>query len=159
KFARVHPWLRVVHLSDRGFREPGSGVIRAFNQGYKTLETKDWEFLVKLDGDLTFAPDYFAKCFAEFQKDPKLAVGGGKICHEGAIEEHAERNPKFHVRGATKIYRRAYWDAAGGLPPVTGWDTIDEVKANMLGWTSRSFPDIEIMHHRFTGAADGTWKN
>jgi hypothetical protein len=43
----------------------------------------------------------------------------------------------------------------GGLWSGTGWDTLDEVKANMLGWTSRSFPDIPLKQHRCTGAADG----
>jgi len=42
---------------------------------------------------------------------------------------------------------------------VPGWDTIDELKANMLGWKTSSFKDIPLRHHRFTGAADGTWKN
>ena len=36
-----------------------------------------------------------------------------------------------------------------------GWDTIDEVKANMLGWVTRSFPDLPLHHHRLTGTADG----
>ena len=29
----------------------------------------------------------------------------------------------------------------------------------MLGWTTRSFPELHIMHHRPTGAADGQWRN
>ena len=36
-----------------------------------------------------------------------------------------------------------------------GWDTIDEVKANMLGWKTYSFEDLHLVHHRFTGSADG----
>ena len=55
-----------------------------------------------------------------------------------------EANPKFHVRGATKIYRRACWEAIGGLWRAPGWDTIDEVKANMLGWKTHSFGDLHL---------------
>jgi poly-beta-1,6-N-acetyl-D-glucosamine synthase len=66
-----------------------------------------------------------------------------------------EENPRFHVRGATKIYRRACWEAIGGLWPAPGWDTIDEVKANMLGWKTYSFADLHLLHHRFTGSEDG----
>jgi len=29
----------------------------------------------------------------------------------------------------------------------------------MLGWTSRTFPDLRVHHQRFTGTADGQWKN
>lgn len=35
---------------------------------------------------------------------------------------------------------------------------MDEVKASMLGWTSRSFPNLHILHHRLTGSAEGIWK-
>jgi hypothetical protein len=34
---------------------------------------------------------------------------------------------------------------------------MDEVKANMLGWGTRSFPDLHLQHHRYTGTADGIW--
>jgi hypothetical protein len=47
----------------------------------------------------------------------------------------------------------------GGLVAAPGWDTIDEVKANMLGWTTRSFPHLKVSHYRVTGAADGVWKD
>ena len=36
-----------------------------------------------------------------------------------------------------------------------GWDSIDEVKANMLGWKSYSFEELRVVHHRLTGTADG----
>jgi poly-beta-1,6-N-acetyl-D-glucosamine synthase len=158
-YSRQYPWLKVISLADRGAREPGSGVIRAFLRGVQEVKTSDWEFLVKLDGDLSFAADYFCRCLQEFRNDPMLAVGGGRIRHESGEILQGENAPKFHVRGATKIYRRAYWDATGGVAPVTGWDTIDEVKANMLGWTSRTFQDIDILHRRETGSADGAWRN
>ena len=155
QFDRIH----VLHLPDRGFREPGGGVIRAFNQGFAKLKANDWDFIVKLDGDLDLSPDYFQKCFEEFEKDPSLAVGGGTICHTKDGARHPDVDQRIHVRGATKIYRRTFWDQLGGLYPAAGWDTIDELKANMLGWTTRSFPDIQILHRRPTGAADGAWKN
>ena len=34
---------------------------------------------------------------------------------------------------------------------------MDEVKANSLGWTTRSFPQLHLIHHRDTGSADGMW--
>ena len=34
---------------------------------------------------------------------------------------------------------------------------MDEVKASMLGWTTKSFPDLNILHHRYTGTAEGLW--
>jgi len=153
--AAQSPWIHVIHRTNRGFRKSGGGVMEAFYEGYNALSCPDWEFLVKLDGDLSFALDYFEKCFVHFQKDPDLGIGGGEIHHDIAGKLQAEVNPRFHVRGATKIYRRACWQAIGGLWPASGWDTIDEVKANMLGWRTHSFPELQLLHHRFTGTEDG----
>jgi poly-beta-1,6-N-acetyl-D-glucosamine synthase len=156
--SKQYPWMRVVHRPNRGFRKAGGGVVEAFYDGYKTVNSPDWEFIAKFDGDLTFAPDYFEKCFAQFEKNPKLGIGGGEIYHELDGEMKLEKNPKFHVRGATKIYRRNCWEAIEGLYPAPGWDTVDEVKANMLGWQTYAFPELRLHHHRFTGMADGRLK-
>lgn len=153
--AAEYPWIRAVHRPNRGFRKSGGGVMEAFYDGYNGLECKDWDFIVKLDGDLSFAPEYFEKCFEYFRRDPELGIGGGEIHHEIAGELKLEANPRFHVRGATKIYSRACWQAIGGLWAAPGWDTIDEVKANMLGWKTYSFADLRLLHHRFTGSEDG----
>jgi poly-beta-1,6-N-acetyl-D-glucosamine synthase len=154
-------WIRVVHRIDRGFRRSGGGVVETFYDGYKLVENESWDFLAKLDGDLSFAPDYFEKCFRQFAIDPKLGIGGGEICVRQGDKTQVESkgDPAFHVRGATKIYRQDCWRAIGGLLRETGWDTYDEVKANMLGWKTRTFNGLPLIHHRETGGADGTWKN
>jgi poly-beta-1,6-N-acetyl-D-glucosamine synthase len=155
RFAREHSWIRPVHRENRGFRKPGGGVMEAFYEGYKAIQTLDWEFLVKLDADLTFDADYFENCFQHFDRDPKLGIGGGEIRHEIDGEMKAEKNPTFHVRGATKIYRRACWEAIDGLWTASGWDTIDEVKANMKCWNTYTFTELGLFHHRFTGSEEG----
>jgi len=155
QYAERFPWIRAVHRPNRGFREPGGGVVDAFYEGYNTLQHGDWEFLVKLDADLSFSEDYFEECFARFDQEPRLGIGGGVIYHDLGGKLRLEANPRFHVRGATKIYRRACWEAIGGLRRAPGWDAIDEVKANMLGWETKSFDDLHLLHYRFTGSADG----
>jgi len=156
-YASRYPWIRAVHRKDRGFRKAGGGVVDAFNDGYRALSCGDWEFMTKFDGDLTFDPDYFEKCFDEFYRDGKLGVGGGVICYVLDGVKRFEEAPAFHVRGATKIYRKACWDGIGGFLAAPGWDTMDEVKANSLGWATRSFPHLHLVHHRDTGSADGLW--
>jgi poly-beta-1,6-N-acetyl-D-glucosamine synthase len=155
QYAERFPWIRAIHRPNRGFRKSGGGVVDAFYEGYNTLQQSEWEFIVKLDADLTFSEDYFEKCFGRFDQEPRLGIGGGEIYHELGGKVRLESNPKFHVRGATKIYRRACWEAIGGLWRAAGWDTIDEVKANMLGWKTGAFEDLHLLHHRFTGSADG----
>ena len=41
---------------------------------------------------------------------------------------------------------------------MAGWDTMDEIKANSLGWRSKSFEELHLIHFRETGKADGFWK-
>jgi poly-beta-1,6-N-acetyl-D-glucosamine synthase len=155
--ARQYSWIRAVHRGDRGFRKWGAGIIEAFYDGFKMLDCSDWEFMSKLDGDLSYEPDYFEKSFAKFRETPTLGIGGGVLYHYERGKRVLENHPKFHVRGGVKIYRRACWEAIDGLWVGPGSDTVDEVKANMLGWTTRSFFDIHMIHHRVTGASWGLW--
>ena len=82
------PWIRAVHRPNRGFRKSGGGVVDAFYEGYNTLRSGEWEFIVKLDADLTFSEDYFEKCFGHFDQEPRLGMGGGDIYHDlgGSLE-------------------------------------------------------------------------
>jgi glycosyltransferase involved in cell wall biosynthesis len=159
QYAAQFPWIRAVHRTNRGFRKSGGGVVETFYDGYRALQSDDWDFIVKLDGDLTFTTGYFQQCFAHFAREPRLGIGGGEIYHSIDGELKLEANPRFHVRGATKIYRKACWEAIGGLWVAPGWDTIDEVKANMLGWATHSFTELRLLHHRVTGSADGFVKD
>jgi biofilm PGA synthesis N-glycosyltransferase PgaC len=155
------PWMTVIHRANRGHRANGGGVMEAFYAGLVALSDGDWDYVVKLDGDLSFAPDYFERCFARFDADASLGIGGGTICQleDGETRIDSKGDPPFHVRGATKIYRRACWDAIAPLAKATGWDTIDEVTANHRGWTTRTFPDLLLIQHKPTGGADGIWRN
>ena len=156
--ASRYSWIRAIHRADRGSRRAGSGVMEAFYDGYKLVPDELWEFLVKLDGDLSFESDYFERCFCAFQAEPRLGVGGGLVCTSANGITSAEfKDPEFHVRGPTKIYRRDCWHQIGGLIRTPGWDTFDQVKANMLGWKTRTFNDIKLTHHRSTGGAYGAW--
>jgi len=159
--SRRHAWLTVVGRPDRGFRKSGGGVVEAFYDGYAALRDADWEFIVKLDGDLTFEADYFEKCLGRFADEPRLGIGGGTVCvlEEGRPKVESPGDPPFHVRGATKIYRRACWQQVHPLVVGPGWDTIDEVRANMFGWRTRTFPDLPLIQQRATGAVDGAWAN
>jgi poly-beta-1,6-N-acetyl-D-glucosamine synthase len=159
RYAHTHPWITALHRPDRGFRQAGTGVIHTFYFGYDHLHTTGWDYLVKLDADLSFEPKYFERCFAEFEKDSRLGIAGGGIYHLENGTLKLEPHPLFHVRGATKIYRRECWEQLAGLIRAPGWDTVDELKANMLGWRTRTFAEFPLVHHRITGAADGTWRD
>ena len=159
RYVSAHPWIKVVTRKDRGFRKAGGGVVEAFYDGYGEISTPGWEYVVKLDGDLSFDSGYFEECFRRFSENSSLGIGGGSIYNLEDGVPVLEPCPVFHVRGATKIYRRECWEQIGGLKVLTGWDTIDELKANMVGWNTKTFPDLRLIQHKITGSADGDWKN
>ena len=66
--------------------------------------------------------------------------------------------PSFHTRGAAKLYSSACFAAIGGLEAGLGWDTIDEVRAMMLGFSTRNFRHIRAYHHRPQGTDGGLWQ-
>lgn len=159
RYLNKYPWIRAVHRSNRGFRKSGGGVVEAFYDGFNQRTCQDWDFLVKWDGDLVADANYFQKCFERFLRDQHLGIGGGLLYNIQNGTERVETCPKFHVRGATKIYRRSCWEQIGGLWPAPGWDTIDEVKAQMLGWTTETFSEIRLLHQRPTGTAESEWSD
>ena len=161
RFAAERPWISVIHRKNRGFRANGGGVMDAFYAGFALVEQTEWDFVVKLDGDLSFAPNYFECCLAKFAADPDLGIGGGTVCEDvqGRLRVESAGDPPFHLRGATKIYRRSCWEQISPLIKAPGWDTLDEVRANLLNWSTRTFSDLILVQHKPTGSADGAWSN
>lgn len=158
-YAERVPWLRAVHRGDRGYRKAGGGVVEAFYDGLALVASSGWDYVVKLDGDLSFDERYFENLLGFFDRLPRLGIAGGDVYSVGPRGVELERQPRFHVRGATKMYRRECWEAIGGLMAAPGWDTLDEVKAHMEGFVTRSFSEVRVLQHKPTGSAEGTWRN
>jgi poly-beta-1,6-N-acetyl-D-glucosamine synthase len=159
RYAEQFEWIMPLHRQNRGFRKAGTGVVEAFYEAYNNVSHNEWDFIVKMDGDLKFNADYFEKCFNHFKENSKLGIGGGIIYNDFDGVLKLEKTPLFHVRGATKIYKKKCWKDIGGLIKAPGWDTVDEVKANMLGWETKSFEELKIVHLKPTGSADGSWQD
>ncbi|QDL53396.1 glycosyltransferase family 2 protein [Rhodoferax aquaticus] len=156
RYAAQYPFIRLVTLQDRGFRKLGGGVIVAFKFGLSQVITKDYAFVAKLDGDMSFGPEYLATMFAEFDADPKLAAVSGKVFRpegDGFVEEWTIDE---HVAGQFKLYRSTAFSAIGGFIEEVLWDGIDIHTARMLGWHTKSFdaPNARLIHHRLMGSSD-----
>ena len=158
KYRERYDWIKVICRNDRGYAEPGRGVMEAFYTGYDHRTCEDFDFIVKLDGDLGFGRDYFESLFRKFSEDPKLGIAGG-VCYV-ARNGHLviEKHPEFHVRGTIKVYRRECWNQIGGLVKHLGWDTMDEIEAQYRGWETKSFKNLKILHHKLTGCNTGAFK-
>ena len=157
-YTAKYSWIRLVNREDRGARQRGKGVVEAFYAGYETL-TQDYDFIVKLDGDLSFEATYFECLLHRFASNPRLGISGGGIYEKLDGINWSRDSSTDEARGPTKVYRRACFEAIGGLVPALGWDGVDSWKARSLGWEVNSFPDLKVFHYRVTGAATGSLKS
>ena len=153
--AENHSWIEPRHQPRSGVRAPGGkSVIMRF----LPRETwQDCDAILRLDADLSFKPQFAARLLAEFDLDERLGIGGPTLWEPTGERWQEVLAPSFHTRGAAKMYSRACFEAIGGLEAGLGWDTIDEVRALMLGFSTRSFRHIIAYHHRPQGAASGCW--
>jgi hypothetical protein len=113
---------------------------------------------VKLDADVSFEDDFFERLLLEFEQDSQLGIAGG-ICLE--LEDGVWRPQHVtgsHVRGATRAYRWSCFQQVLTLEEALGWDGIDELKAEVLGWTVRTIGHLPFRHHRRVGQRDGAWR-
>jgi poly-beta-1,6-N-acetyl-D-glucosamine synthase len=159
-FARAHGNTRVLRrpvrpaVRDRMVTAPE---LRAFLSALETIE-QPYDVVAKMDADLRLTPDLIEELERRFEEDPRLGIAGPflSVLTDGGTPRR-ERNPPYHVRGPAKFYRRRCLEEILPLPPMLGWDTIDEVTARLRGWTTASFamPAGDPVHLRPTGSHDG----
>lgn len=134
-------------------RQTGRDVV-AFTAGVEALDIAV-DVIVKLDADVSFAPDFFKRLLGEFEIDPRLGIASG-TCYE---EEEGcwvpRRVARSHVRGATRAWRTECLAEIGPLIPRLGWDIVDEMAATARGWRTRPIADLPFYHHRAVGERDG----
>ena len=150
KYEKQYDWIKII---DRPPKEhsPGAGVVNAFYDGYNTLTVSDWDFVIKLDGDLKFDENYFEAQIDHFDQNPKLGIASGRTYQIKRGKLRMDYIPEDHTRGPAKMYKRACWEDIGGLPSVLGWDTLDELKAQVLGWETKNFRELVLIHYKPVG--------
>ncbi|UCD33765.1 MAG: glycosyltransferase family 2 protein [Desulfobacterales bacterium] len=154
--AEKHPWIRYVKRPDRGERKVGPGVIEAFYDGHKEIRSTDYDYVGKMDGDLSFGPKYFETLFEKFETDRYLGAASGKLfldLDDGKLIE--ERHADEMVVGGMQFYRRKCFEDVGGFVRQVMWDGIVYHRSRMAGWRTRSFRDPELMihDHRLMGSS------
>jgi glycosyltransferase involved in cell wall biosynthesis len=162
-FAGRHDWVRVLERPRRtavGDRLAQAAELVAFQWAAEqaTANGRTFDVIAKLDADLDLPPDFFDRIMSAFESDLSLGMAGAPLSVARVTGEPAREHSKpGHLRGATKFYRRECFDQISPVPPILGWDTIDETRARMRGWDIRTveFPDAQPVHLRPTGSHDG----
>ncbi len=149
-------WIRPLTIPGEETPVRGAPIVRALHAALASLDQEHPpSFVVNLDADLSFEPDYFERLLEKFSTDPSLGIASG-TCYE--LERGAWR--QRHVTGSTvwgasRMYRWACLQDVLPLEERFAWDGIDEIKANARGWHTQTFLDLAFRHHRPEGHRDG----
>ena len=162
--AKEFDWIHVIqnqkkqNINHDGLIEASEA--KAFLKGYQYALTHCpcFDFIVKLDADLEFGPDYFLNLANRFVNDDNLGLAGGIIFEYKDGKLVKDRVSSAHVRGATKMYRQNCYSDIGGIRPIFGWDVIDEMMVREKGWKVESFEDLHLIHLRRTASRVGRFK-
>lgn len=159
-FAERHPYARAMQRPrrDRASDRLGrASELLAFQWAVEQLDLA-WEVVAKVDADLELPPCALRHLLERLEEDRRLGIAGAFLSErDEAGDARRIVIPERHVHGATKFYRRACFEQIAPVPPILGWDTIDELTAQLHGWTTRSFalPGGDPLHLRPRGAYDG----
>jgi biofilm PGA synthesis N-glycosyltransferase PgaC len=159
--AEQHEWTETLRSDGSYGATRAYTVVRAFQTGVAALDGRA-DIVIKVDADVSVDPDYFERLVAAFDADPKLGIASGS-CYEQTQGEWRQRHVTGdHVWGASRAYRFACWNDVSPLEERLGWDGIDEMKATLRGWRTRTFTDLPFRHHRREGEREGArlhaWK-
>lgn len=149
-YVEKHNWIHLLNIySLNPKRAEGSKIVELFYVGYNTIKDSDYDFIVKLDGDLTLPSQYFKTVAKSFKSDRRVGMCGGYCAVKKNGKIVKEKSSDYHLRGAIKAYRKECFDDIGGIKKTFGWDGIDEMTAMYKGWKVKVL-NLEVIHHRPT---------
>jgi poly-beta-1,6-N-acetyl-D-glucosamine synthase len=154
RLAREHPWISLVRVPREPDATRGGPIVRAFLAGLERLDNEP-DVVVKLDADLSMERDYFERLLAAFAADPRLGIASGSAYEESEGAWRQRHMTRTSVWGACRAYRLACLRDVLPLEERMGWDSIDEFRANVRGWSTRTLLDLPFRHHRREGERDG----
>ena len=103
KYIEKYSWIKLINRPDRGFTQVGKGVIKAFSEGFKNIIYRDWDYVVRLDCDLSIEKSFFEELLNRFSENRSLGIAGGTcyVFEMGRLYE--EKVPAFHPMAAARM--------------------------------------------------------
>lgn len=153
-------WCKLIFLPFRAKRIRGQAVVNAIMTAYDDSLHLNYNYLAKIDADITFNPDLFENLISKMVENPKLGICGPELFTLRNNKWEIDRVlPNEFVRGAIRIYRKSCFISINGLVRRKGWDGIDQIKAKALGWEVERFLNLNSCHSREQGDASGIVKS
>ncbi|MEG0928661.1 glycosyltransferase family 2 protein [Chryseobacterium sp.] len=133
--------------------QPGSKVVHAFKNGLQTQSLDEFDIICKFDADIILPENYLEAIAHTFIDNPTYGLVGGLLYveKEGSWVYEGNSN-KHHVRGPMKAYRKECFVEMGGLRETLGWDNIDSILLEHLGWKEIVLPELHVKLIKVKGA-------
>jgi len=144
--------FETVNLQKSG-HEPGSKVVSAFKSGLNTREINQFDIICKFDADIILPENYLATIAEAFKNNPEYGLIGGLLYVEkNGTWVYEGNSNRHHVRGPLKAYRKESYIQMGGLRKTLGWDNIDSILLQNLGWKEVVLPELHVKLIKVKGA-------
>lgn len=155
EYAKKHDWIEFIKLTKRDDRN-FSGKANAFNLGWKEVLKKKPDIIGNIDADVTFEYDFFEFLLSKFKDDPSLGVAGAVFTEENGITYDYKYASSMHVSGLCQLFRSICLSEIGGYIPLKrgAIDWVAVTTARMKGWTTKSFMEKQVIHHRKIGTGN-----
>jgi len=141
-----------LHL-EKSAHQPGSKVVSAFKNGLQTQAMDEFDIICKFDADIILPDNYLETVRNAFREHPEYGLVGGLLYVEKNGQWVYEGNSnKHHVRGPMKAYRKECFIEMKGIRETLGWDNIDAVLLENLGWKEIVLPELHVKLIKVKGA-------
>jgi poly-beta-1,6-N-acetyl-D-glucosamine synthase len=158
EYAAKCGFIELLTVPREGGRNFGSKA-NALRAGYERVRGLNHEFVAILDADISFDPSYYAEMILRFDRDADLGLAGGLLldCWKEQFIPQAV-SCEWSVSGPVQMFRRSCYDAMGGYRPLPhgGVDAVAEIMVRMQGKRVRTFPEVRVLHHRYTSTEKGS---
>ncbi len=152
KYTETDSRFETVNLQ-KSEHQPGSKVVHAFKNGLQTQSMAEFDIICKFDADIILPENYLTAVKTAFAKNPEYGLVGGLLYIEKDGNWVYEGNSnKHHVRGPMKAYRKECFVQIGGLRETLGWDNIDSILLDNLGWKEVVLPELHVKLIKVKGA-------
>lgn len=152
KYVDTDSRFETVNLQ-KSVHQPGSKVINAFKNGLNTQNINEFDIICKFDSDIILPENYLDTIAKSFENTPENGLVGGLLyIEENGSWKYEGNSNRHHVRGPMKAYRRESFIQMRGLRESLGWDNIDSILLENLGWKEVVLPDLHVKLIKTKGA-------
>ena len=163
-----HSWIISKSLPG-GLGGLGKHFAEVVDYGFKQLQSEavargiEYDYIGKIDADVSFDPTCFSSLINEFEKDPSLGITSPRLiyCEPGVkgfyIHKEPDRSLSDHPADPIRLYRRKCFEDIGGIKIVRASETVAEAKAKLRGWKIYRFDNVYGKHLRKAHSSTPLW--